>query len=424
MGALRNYRIAVLLAKNFGNLHIITSKKTGEQVQAKNMTIQQVETFDYKNIVRLFKSKSDTPAIPEFKKPSLLWWWAVRLLDTIPFNILLGEGGLAYVWNAYRQASQLIKERQINLVYTSFRPYADVLVGWLLKRKFPHLCWVADFRDPHVDPNRRNVFFPRLQHRINRAIFSKADIVTTVSGGLAKHFRQYHPDIQVVLNGFPEALLQAAGEKSLPNSKFTITYTGSLYYGWQSADVLWKSLAKLINEGKIAPDKIRIVYAGKDQSLWRDWMRQYKLENISEIHPYLAHNTSLQLQQRSDLNLMLTWSSSKLSGILTGKLFEYIAVQKPVLAIVQGEKDQEIFDIFSDTNAGLCALNEDAFWEKTENFILELYRNWLRDGHTGWQFKKDQLLQYSAEQQFDLLLEKLEKFFPVAAHSDQNSRVL
>ena len=415
MGALRNYRIAVLLAKNFGNLHIITSKKAGEQVQSKNMIIRQIGTFDYKNIIGLFKSKSGTQTIPEFKKPSVLWWGAVRLLDTIPFNMLLGEGGLAYVWKAYRHACKLVKEQQINLVYTSFRPYADVLVGWLLKKKFPHLCWVADFRDPHVDPNRRNVFFPRLQHRVNRAIFSKADIVTTVSTGLAKHFRQYHPDIQVVLNGFPEVLLRAAGEKSLPNSKFTITYTGSLYYGWQSCDVLWKSLAKLINEGKIAPDKIRIVYAGKDQSLWRHWMRQYKLENIAEIHPYLAHNTSLQLQQRSDLNLMLTWSSTKLSGILTGKLFEYIAVQKPVLAVVQGEEDQEILDIFSETNAGLCTINDEASLEKTNTFVFDLYRNWLREGCTGWQFKKDQLLKYSAEYQFDSLLESIQNRFPEPA---------
>lgn len=424
MGALRNYRIAVLLAKNFGNLHIITSKKAGEQVQSKNMIIRQIGTFDYKNVVRLFKSKSGTQAIPEFKKPSVLWWWAVRLLDTIPFNILLGEGGLVYIWKAYRHACKLVKEQQINLVYTSFRPYADVLVGWLLKKKFPHLCWVADFRDPHVDPNRRNVFFPRLQHRVNRAIFSKADIVTTVSTGLAKHFRQYHSDIQVVLNGFPETLLQMAGEKTFPNSKFTVTYTGSLYYGWQSADVLWKSLQALTQAGTIPADKLRIVYAGKDRALWQSWMRQYGLEDVCENYPYQPHNASLRLQQESDLNLMLTWSSAKLSGILTGKLFEYIAVQKPVLAIVRGEKDQEVLDIFSAVNAGLVVSDEEGFLEKTENFILELYRNWLRDGHTGWQFKKDQLLQYSAEQQFDLLLEKLEKFFPIAIHSDQSSRVL
>jgi len=72
MGALRNYRIADLLAKHFGNLHIITSKKAGEQVQSKNMIIRQIGTFDYKNVVRLFKSKSGTQAIPEFKKPSVL----------------------------------------------------------------------------------------------------------------------------------------------------------------------------------------------------------------------------------------------------------------------------------------------------------------------------------------------------------------
>ncbi len=214
-----------------------------------------------------------------------------------------------------------------------------------------------------------------------------------------------------MLNGFPESLLSQTPESSAVNPKFTITYTGSLYFGWQSADVLWKTLQKLIGERKISTDKIQIVYAGKDQALWRNWMQQYDLEKIAAIHPYLPHDDSLHLQQKSDLNLMLTWSSQKLSGILTGKLFEYIAVQRPVLAVVQGESDPEIEAIFTDTHAGLAVVNADNFLEKTENFVLGLYNNWLRNGQAGWHFKQDQLSKYSAEHQFDLLLEKMPEWF-------------
>ncbi len=90
MGALRNYRIAVLLSKNFGSLQVITAKKAGEQIVGKNMTVHQVKTFDYKNLSRLFTRPTEAQAPAQFKKKSTLWWWSSNY--STPFRSIFCSG--------------------------------------------------------------------------------------------------------------------------------------------------------------------------------------------------------------------------------------------------------------------------------------------------------------------------------------------
>ncbi|MEZ4986756.1 MAG: hypothetical protein R2795_17250 [Saprospiraceae bacterium] len=53
------------------------------------------------------------------------------------------------------------------------------------------------------------------------------------------------------------------------SSHFTITYTGSIYEGLQSADMLLSLLRELINEHEINPAHLQLHYAGKTVTFGR-----------------------------------------------------------------------------------------------------------------------------------------------------------
>ena len=157
------------------------------------------------------------------------WKFAYRIKESFPFNIFLDEGSLLYILASYRSAKEHINENNITHIYSSYRPYADHLICYLLKRQFPDLFWIADFRDPHVDSNRKNVLFPALQHWVNRFILKRANRVVTVSNGLSKYLRQYHDNVVVLRNGIGAHYNPVLWHDARLKNKFLITYTGTLY---------------------------------------------------------------------------------------------------------------------------------------------------------------------------------------------------
>jgi hypothetical protein len=79
------------------------------------------------------------------------------------------------------------------------------------------------------------------------------------------------------------------------------------------------------------------------------------------------------LQQQSDICLLATWNTSFEQGALTGKIFEYFMLKKPVLAIVVGDlQGSEISKIIRTVGAGHC------FEAAAPNSFKEL-ESWLED---------------------------------------------
>ena len=155
-------------------------------------------TLDYRTFT-YFRKKEKTHVKEETK--SRLAFRVYHLLNSFPFNLLIGEGGLIYVLTGTYKALALVQKHQQTLVFSTFRPYSDHAIGYLLKCFRPSIFWVADFRDLHLDPALNETFFPWLQRWFNRKILAKADVVTTVSKGLAEHLEAFHPNVVVLQNG-------------------------------------------------------------------------------------------------------------------------------------------------------------------------------------------------------------------------------
>lgn len=356
-----------------------------------NTKVYRVFNWDYRNIMNLFSGKNK-----DFRKnvnagsESFTVRFFRQVVDSFPFNTIIGEGGLFYILAATFKGIYLIRKNGITHIYSSFRPVSDHIIAYNLKLIFPKLLWIADFRDLPVDMYRTNAFFPAFQWKFIRILMVKADLRTTVSAGLKRILDKNAGKTELIMNGIYNIYKPHKIEK---NHKFTVLYTGSLYKKYGKPTMLLEVIHSLLDEQRISKSNFKLVYAGKDSLIWNDWVDQYRLNDISLDLGEIDFPDSVQYQFSSHILLLITWAGEKHTGILTGKIFEYLATDNPILALVNGKKDPEIEKILYDLNAG------EVFYEGDKNeigqFILKHYKEWKKTGKTLYTPGSDKYYEYT-----------------------------
>ena len=365
IGVLRNFHLAQALQKEIENIQVLTTSNRNTLPQNKmngqdSFAITELKTKDY-------RTRAKKTHFKETQKEKRIAKFARKLIDSYPFNIWIGEGGSSYIKNGIKEGTAFLEKNPRAIIYTSFRPYADLYVAYKLKQKFAEAKWVVDFRDLHVDPMYKNVFFPKFQNRNNRKILRSADLVTTVSQGLAKQLNALHPKVKTIYNGItPNA---KAIEKF---QKFTLTYTGSMFGEKRNPSIFFKWLSEKMIAGEIVKKDLSIIYAGKDETTFKKYIDKFNLTDIFTSQGIVSHHQAKALQEKSHVNLLLSSVTKSHKGILTGKLFEYIGSLTPTIAVITGGQDQEMENILKETEAGIV------FYEDRNDGqeLISWYQNW------------------------------------------------
>ena len=138
---------------------------------------------------------------------------------------------------------------------------------------------------------------------------------------------------------------------------------------------MWAALKELKEEDTEFGKRLKIKLIGQvDQSVTED-LNDMELRDNTEIIPYIPHSEIQQMQQSSQVLLLLINNTPNAKGIMTGKLFEYLASGRPILCI--GPLDGDAARILKETYAGQTIGWEDK--GKMKEVIKELYNNYLED---------------------------------------------
>lgn len=408
-GNIRRFHLFQEFQQHFSQLFILTSSNGVLMRQDPSLTLSgipvfPIPTYDLRRLL-LSPKKQKGPTLDTRVKSNRGFRWLRRISDSFPFNLFLDDGGLIYIWRAYLKACQLIQQESIQYIFSSFRPAADHVVAYLLKRKFPQLIWIADFRDLPVDPIRKNVLLPNWQNRWQSFALKRAHILTTVSQGLATHLERYHSRVYVLPNAIPNTNL--ANEVLLFQDRFTLSYTGSLYPDLQDLKLLFSCIQSLLKEGKINLSQIQLIYAGKDATTWNKYINQYELQLINNNKGLISYDEARLLQQKSHINILLSWSSTLLAGVLMAKQASYLAALRPIIALINGPRDTEFERQFRVLNAGSVFYSPDKdVSTKLKAHLLDHYSIWLNTGSLpssisheqleslGWELQVSKLMAY------------------------------
>ena len=370
---IRNYHIANTFDEFFDRVHVLTSDNhqrfpTEDRELCSAVSVHDIYTLDYR---RLLSGKSNEDSHkPTTKKSSRFFQYLLKVQKSFPFNLFLAEGNLIYILGAYRQAKRLIAVNHITTIYSSFGPYADHFVAYLLKRRYPHLRWIADYRDLQIEPIYKNVIWTPLQKSVEQKIMAKADLITCISDGFRHHLRDYGRPVKTILRGVE------LRDPVAQFDKFSISYTGSLYFDYRDPRRLFRVLRSMIDNSDIVAEDVNLIYAGRDGLRYGEWISDYGLESIFEDRGMVSQAQAKSIQNRSHINLLLTSSSPELTGVITGKIFEYFEALNPTLCLINGVYDSEFESLFSELSAGAVVYNPPIYPDRLRSFILEKYLEW------------------------------------------------
>lgn len=267
------------------------------------------------------RSAQSHPArMPAARRPGLL-----RSLLYFP------DGQNGWLPFAIRAARRMTRDWLPDVVLASSSPATSLIVACAVARRLG-VPWVADLRDLWVDnhtyvyPNWRK----RLERRLEQFILSRAASIVTVSAPLADVLRTRYRAVSVVMNGFDPSDVP---EGSTRREHFLeITYTGSIYPGYQSPAPLFEAMQQM---GECAR-AIRVTFIGSDPDAVLPLAAAAGVSSQVSVLAAMPHAEALARQRSADILLFLLWNDPLQRGVYTTKLFEYIGMRRPILAIGSG----------------------------------------------------------------------------------------
>jgi len=120
--------------------------------------------------------------------------------------------------------------------------------------------------------------------------------------------------------------------------------------------MLFRVIGDLINESMIDKNKIEFVYAGPNSTdLKYQLKKDLNLDYILRDFGFVERKTAIELQNKSDLLIALSWNTKKEQGILTGKFLEYLQSSKPIISLTTGDlPDSELSGMITRLNLGIA----------------------------------------------------------------------
>jgi glycosyltransferase involved in cell wall biosynthesis len=300
-------------------------------------------------------------------------------------RVLLPDASVTWAPTAIPAAVRLVRSEGIDAVITTSPPYSMNLIGASVKR-LTGIPWVADLRDAVLGNADRRFEKTSVQVKektlesVVRLIARSADGVVAVSDPIADEVRRFDPagEVRVIPNG--SDFDDFAGLEYRPGDRFRITHTGS-FFGQRNPRAFLSALAKSGLEDVVAR------FVGDFRAADREWVETLGLGDRLELLPYVPHRQALELQRDSEANLLLLPDAAGRGKVVpSGKIFEYLAAERPILAAVP--TDGAAAELIRETGAGIVVAPDDE--RGLREALLGLHARWRAGKLTNGYLSEEQ----------------------------------
>ncbi len=275
--------------------------------------------------------------------------------------------------------SDYIAGNGITLVITTGPPHSVHLIGLRLKKKFPHLRWLADFRDPWTEWgmwDSLSVSAPvrRIHKRLESRVLATADEIITITPFYVRRFEKLAGrPVRLLTNGFDEDDFQGIAYKR--SKEFIIRHVGLINERCDPRPFMLALKSAMAADPSFA-SRVRVEFIGEVHPYFERFVAgDQVLRSVTSFTGNIPHDELIPLYGSSSLLLLILTGYKDAEGFLPGKLFEYLATGLPIIGV--GPLDGDAADVLREAGAGVMVASEDA--NGIQKALLESFEKWNRN---------------------------------------------
>jgi len=281
-------------------------------------------------------------------------------LTVIPKIVVPDVGLVTWLPAALAAARRLVRDRRIECVVTTSPMHSTHMIGLLLGRGRP--AWIADFRDGWCYEPLRPPWPTRAQDHLDaateRRVARSAEAIIGVSRPIAEDFSvRLGIAATHIPNGWDprwDARISQTSEVELEPGTVSVVHTGKLGGDvWRDPELLFIAMRRIAAHSPDAARRLRLVLAGPLDPRLRELLEDADSVGVRYVGQ-LSREGSLALQRSADALLLVT-SSHGISAT-PGKLYEYLAAGKPIIALA---RKSEAAQIVQETGTGVTVAPDD-----------------------------------------------------------------
>lgn len=302
-----------------------------------------------------------------------------NLANRIQRGILPYNEELPWVPHAVAMARSICRQNPVRAVISTSPPVATHMAAFRTKQVFG-LRWIADFRDPILgNPGRSRRWARPYDSMLERFIFRNADAVIAVTDAVADEWRRRYPQwkqkIHVIWNGYdPE---DGFGPKPLPDRPFRLCSHVGVLYGLRHPTALLSALNRLVEQGYLDPNRIKIQFIGPVQNEPAlvnnpDASNLIKKGGLLIRNELVPRSEAMDEIATSDFLLLIDIVNLSHSGYtVPAKLYDYILAGRPILALTQ--KGSPVDRILADSGVHYVSLYHEDGNEEIDRKLISFF---------------------------------------------------
>jgi hypothetical protein len=305
-----------------------------------------------------------------------------QIVTWIRGNIFVPDARIFWVRPSARFIGPFMQRNDITTLVTTGPPHSVHLIGLRLKKRYPGIRWIADFRDPWSEWDLLDTLsltsWAKGKHvRLEREVLHMADRVVTIAPVHQQRLEVLGGrKVDLITNGFDDEDFK--GIVKSKTKRFTIRHIGMVDELRDPRPVM-KALRELAADSEEFANNTMMEFIGSVNSSFREFVNGDKvLSKITSFKQPVSHDKLLKMYGDTDVQLLVLAHTALAVGNLPGKFFEYLASGNHILGI--GPEDGDAAAILNQTQAGEMIDRNDA--ARIKACLLERFNKW-KTGEAG-----------------------------------------
>lgn len=317
-------------------------------------------------------------------------------------------GSLDYIVGQLKQMDlfrsvkrELRIEKHYDYVITSYGDSFSYFAGRYFRKYHKETTWIFDIRDAIYRYKFTPDYVGFLPKIYERYVWKHADCITGVSKGICKRVPpKFRRKVYCLTNGFDSSDREGLRRDRINPAEMTFVYTGSMYGGLIDLSVFFEAVRELIQSGQMCEERISFHYAGNASAfeIFKSQAEAFQLGSSCVTHGKLSRREALELQQRSDVLLVASYDyADHEGGVITGKVFEYMAAERPIISIIMGDiENGELAEIVRKTKIGVAyeASHHKEDYRNLCEYLKRQYDLFMKTGQTKYEPDRKRLRRY------------------------------